>query len=76
MRNPDSDPRRPEKPPAGEMMRRLEVVTGPIDPAYDPAQSRGHRAIQQAFGPGGVVLGPALRRCGRFSDRGTQVSYK
>jgi predicted Rossmann fold flavoprotein len=43
-------------------LRRLEVVTGPIDRAYDPAQSRGHRAIQQAFGPGGVFLGPALRR--------------
>ena len=43
-------------------LRRLEVVTGPIDPAYDPAQSRGHRAIQQGFGPGGVFLGPALRR--------------
>jgi predicted Rossmann fold flavoprotein len=43
-------------------LRRLEVVTGPTDPAYDPAQSRGHRALQQAFGPGGVFLGPALRR--------------
>ncbi|HZW32542.1 MAG TPA: NAD(P)/FAD-dependent oxidoreductase [Isosphaeraceae bacterium] len=43
-------------------LRRLEVVTGPIDPAYDPAQSRGHRAIQQAFGSAGVFLGPALRR--------------
>src|SRR5690349_1141803 len=39
-------------------LRRLEVVTGPIDRAYDPAQSRGHRAIQQAFGPAGVFLGP------------------
>jgi predicted Rossmann fold flavoprotein len=45
-------------------LRRLEVVSGPIDPAYDPAHSRGVRAIQQAFGPApaGAFLGPALRR--------------
>jgi predicted Rossmann fold flavoprotein len=43
-------------------LRRLEAVTGPVDPAYDPAESCGHRAIQHAFGPGGVFLGPALRR--------------
>src|SRR5438067_10982633 len=43
-------------------LRRLDVVSGPIDPAYDRAQSRGIRAIQQAFGPDGAFLGPALRR--------------
>ena len=43
-------------------LRRLEVVSGPIDPAYDRAQSRGIRAIQQAFGDNGAFLGPALRR--------------
>ncbi len=43
-------------------LRRLDVVSGPIDPAYDPAQCRGIRAIQQAFGDNGAFLGPALRR--------------
>ena len=43
-------------------LRRLEVVSGPIDPAYDRAQSRGIRAIQQAFGDNGAFLGPSLRR--------------
>jgi predicted Rossmann fold flavoprotein len=43
-------------------LRRLDVVSGPIDPAYDPAQCRGNRAIQQAFGDNGGFLGPALRR--------------
>ena len=43
-------------------LRRLEVVSGPIDPAYDRAQSRGIRAIQQAFGDNGAFLGPRLRR--------------
>jgi predicted Rossmann fold flavoprotein len=43
-------------------LRRLDVVSGPIDPAYDPAQCRGIRAIQQAFGDPGAFLGPALRR--------------
>jgi predicted Rossmann fold flavoprotein len=43
-------------------LRRLEVVSGPIDPAYDPAQNRGIRAIQQAFAANGAFLGPALRR--------------
>jgi predicted Rossmann fold flavoprotein len=42
-------------------MRRLDVVSGPIDPAYDPALSVGIRAIEQAFGPGGAFLRPALR---------------
>ena len=43
-------------------LRRLDVVSGPVDPAYDPAQNRGIRSIQQAFGPNGAFLGPALRR--------------
>jgi predicted Rossmann fold flavoprotein len=43
-------------------LRRLEVVSGSIDPAYDQAQSRGTRAIQQAFGDKGTFLGPSLRR--------------
>ena len=43
-------------------LRRLDAVTGPIDPAYDVGRCRGIRAIQQAFGPGGAFLGPALRR--------------
>ena len=43
-------------------LRRLDVVSGPVDPAYDAAQSRGIRAIQQAFGDNGAFLAPALRR--------------
>ena len=43
-------------------LRRLEAVSGPIDPAFNPALLRGARAIQDAFGPGGRFLGPALRK--------------
>jgi len=43
-------------------LRRLDAVSGPIDPAYDRAQSRGIRAIQHAFGASGAFLGPSLRR--------------
>ncbi len=43
-------------------LRELSVVSGPIDPNYDRAQSRGIRAIQQAFGDNGAFLSPALRR--------------
>jgi predicted Rossmann fold flavoprotein len=43
-------------------LRNLDVVSGPIDPAYDRADSRGNRAIQQAFGANGAFLVPALRR--------------
>jgi predicted Rossmann fold flavoprotein len=43
-------------------LRRLEVVSGSVDPAYDQSQSRGIRAIQQAFGDNGAFLAPALRR--------------
>ena len=42
-------------------LRDLRVVSGPIDPAYDPRQAQGARSIQQAFGAGGKFLGPALR---------------
>ncbi len=43
-------------------LRCLEVVSGPIDPAFDGAGARGIRAIQQAFGANGAFLVPALRR--------------
>src|SRR5271166_1615941 len=42
-------------------LRRLDAVSGPVDPAYDAAESRGIRAIQQAFGENGAFLAPALR---------------
>jgi len=42
-------------------LRRLEAVSGPIDPAFNPSLCRGSRAIQAAFGGGGAFLGPALR---------------
>src|SRR3954451_15163624 len=42
-------------------LRRLEVVSGPIDPAYDPRQALGARSIQQAFGDKGAFLGPSLK---------------
>ena len=42
-------------------LRDLRVVSGPVDPAYDPAEARGARGIQLAFGAGGKFLGPALR---------------
>jgi predicted Rossmann fold flavoprotein len=43
-------------------LRRLEAVSGPIDPAFDPFRCRGSRAIQDALGAGGPFLGPALRQ--------------
>ncbi|WP_435018647.1 NAD(P)/FAD-dependent oxidoreductase [Tundrisphaera sp. TA3] len=42
-------------------LRNLGVVTGPIDPAYDPRQAKGSRSIQDAFGAGGKFLGPSLK---------------
>jgi predicted Rossmann fold flavoprotein len=42
-------------------LRRLAVVSGPVDPAYDPRQAQGARSIQQAFGSAGAFLGPALK---------------
>ena len=43
-------------------LRRLEAVSGAIDSAFNPAWCRGIRAIQDAFGPSGAFLGPALRQ--------------
>ncbi len=43
-------------------LRRLDGVSGPIDPAYDRSLSKGNREIQKAFDPNGSFLGPALRR--------------
>lgn len=42
-------------------LRSLNMVSGRIDPAYDPTQALGARSIQQAFGTGGTFLGPALK---------------
>ncbi len=42
-------------------LRDLRVISGPIDPTYDPSQAQGARSIQQAFGAGGKFLGPSLR---------------
>ncbi|AMV39971.1 tricarballylate dehydrogenase [Planctomyces sp. SH-PL62] len=43
-------------------LRRLDSVSGPIDPAFDPKLLRGARAIQDAFGANGPFLGPSLRK--------------
>lgn len=45
-------------------LRNLRVVSGPIDPAYDPRQARGARSIQDAFSPHGKFLGPSLKALG------------
>ncbi len=45
-------------------LRNLRVVSGAVDPAYDPRQGRGARSIQDAFGANGKFLGPALRALG------------
>ena len=45
-------------------LRNLRVVSGPVDPAYDPRQAQGSRSIQQAFGENGRFLGPALKAFG------------
>ncbi len=42
-------------------LRDLRVISGPIDPLYDPREAQGSRSIQQAFGAGGKFLGPSLR---------------
>ncbi len=42
-------------------LRDIRVISGPIDPLYDPNQAQGARSIQQAFGAGGKFLGPSLR---------------
>src|SRR3954447_20008783 len=45
-------------------LRNLSVISGPIDPAYDPREAQGARSIQRAFGAGGKFLGPALKALG------------
>ncbi|WP_422930743.1 NAD(P)/FAD-dependent oxidoreductase [Singulisphaera sp. PoT] len=45
-------------------LRNLRVISGPIDPAYDPREAKGARSIQDAFGAGGKFLGPALKAFG------------
>lgn len=45
-------------------LRNPRVVSGPVDPGYDPRQARGARDVQRAFGAGGPFLGPALRAFG------------
>ncbi len=42
-------------------LRNLGVISGPVDPGYDPREARGARAIQAAFGPNGVFLAPSLK---------------
>ncbi len=42
-------------------LRNLSVISGPIDPAYDPREALGARSIQQAFGENGKFLAPALK---------------
>jgi len=42
-------------------LRSLRVVSGPIDPAYDPREAQGSRSIQAAFGENGKFLAPALK---------------
>ncbi|HEV3165372.1 MAG TPA: NAD(P)/FAD-dependent oxidoreductase [Isosphaeraceae bacterium] len=42
-------------------LRDLQAISGPVDPGYDPNLCQGARCIQQAFGPSGRFLGPALK---------------
>lgn len=42
-------------------LRNLRVVSGAIDPAYDPREALGARSIQHAFGENGRFLAPALK---------------
>ena len=42
-------------------LRNLSVISGPIDPLYDPREALGARSIQAAFGENGKFLGPSLR---------------
>jgi predicted Rossmann fold flavoprotein len=42
-------------------LRRLEVVSGPIDPVYDRREAKGARSIMGGFGANGPFLGPALK---------------
>ncbi|WP_152050771.1 BaiN/RdsA family NAD(P)/FAD-dependent oxidoreductase [Tautonia marina] len=42
-------------------LKDRSVVSGPIDPAFNPKEARGSRSIMEAFGPNGRFLGPALK---------------
>ena len=42
-------------------LRNLRLISGPIDPAYNPRDAKGARSIQQAFGANGAFLAPALK---------------
>lgn len=42
-------------------LRNTRVVSGPIDPSFDPALCKGSRAIIEAFGENGGFLAPALK---------------
>lgn len=43
-------------------LRRLDAVSGPVDPAFPIGELRGIRAIQEAFTPAaGRFLGPSLK---------------
>jgi predicted Rossmann fold flavoprotein len=42
-------------------LRDLSRVSGGVDPSYRPEPGAGPRRIQEAFGPNGKFLGPALR---------------
>ncbi len=49
-------------------IRNLRVISGPIDPAYDPRQARGAQSIQQAFGAGGTIPRSFTAGIGRRAD--------
>ncbi len=43
-------------------LRNLRVVSGPVDPVYNPREARGARSIQAAFGETqGAFLNPSLK---------------
>lgn len=42
-------------------LKDRSVVSGPIDPAFNPKEARGSRSIMEAFGPNGRFLAPALK---------------
>jgi predicted Rossmann fold flavoprotein len=42
-------------------LKDRSVVSGPVDPAFNPKEARGPRSIMDAFGPNGRFLAPALK---------------
>ena len=42
-------------------LKDRSVLSGPIDPAFDPKQARGSRSIMEAFGDRGRFLAPSLK---------------